>query len=431
MPESQVSDLRFRPYERKLFDHSRCTLCGECFHRCPVMGLPLERARREMERLLAGEDSPVLRRCTSCQACNLFCPEDCRPANLILDRWHEAYLREGLPARAAFFLPHARPNFRTGIVARLPPGERAEVARWRRDEPAREFLYAGCNLITTPYLTFSRLFRGIEIRGGLDYCCGEMLFRMGLYEAVEQVAQRLSHWFRWLGAERVYLVCTAGLNMLRNVLPQFGADFAGITFQSYLPLMLQRIRSGDLAATGPRGPAGQRRAGLRSLGLAVTVQDSCHARVVEPAFADLPRQVLEAIGVESREAPHHREEQLCCGIGGGFSHASAYHPVDLLLSARATSRDHRRQPADATCVYCSGCLEMMSVARFADPNRRPVYHLLELVQMAMGEAPRRRQGDLARQFILGTARHQFPRLLSRERFWLPELPVEPDPKEAI
>jgi hypothetical protein len=74
---------------------------------------------------------------------------------------------------------------------------------------------------------------------------------------------------------------------------------------------------------------------------------------------------------------------------------------------------------------------MMSVARFADPNRRPVYHLLELVQMAMGEAPHRRQGDLARQFILGTARHQFPRLLSRERFWLPELAVEPDPKEAI
>jgi len=430
MPESQVSDLPFRPYERQSFDRGRCTLCGVCFHRCPVTGLPLERARREMERLLAGEDSPVLRRCTSCQACNLFCPEDCRPANLILDRWHEAYLREGLPARAAFFLPHARPNFRTGIVARLPPGERAAVARWRRDEPAREFLYAGCNLITTPTLTFSRLFRGIEIRGGLDYCCGEMLFRMGLYEAVEQVARRLSHWFRRLGAERVYLVCTAGLNMLHNVLPQFGADFSGITFQPYLPLLLQRLRSGDLPASGLEGSSGQRPAGIRPLGLAVTVQDSCHARVVEPAFADLPRQVLEAIGVEIREAPHHQDEQLCCGIGGGFSHASAYHPVDLLLSARATSRDHRRQPADATCVYCSGCLEMMSVARFADPNRRPVYHLLELVQMAIGEAPRR-QGDLARQFILGTARHQFPRLLSRGRFWLPELPVEPDPEEAI
>jgi hypothetical protein len=51
--------------------------------------------------------------------------------------------------------------------------------------------------------------------------------------------------------------------------------------------------------------------------------------------------------------------------------------------------------------------------------------------MAIGETPRRRQGTLARQFLLGTARRQFPRLLSRERFWLPELPAEPDPEGAL
>jgi Fe-S oxidoreductase len=371
-----------------------------------------------MERLLAGEGTPVLRACTSCMACNLICPEDCRPANLILDRWHAAYLKQGLPVRAAYFMPHARPNFRSDILARLPADERRAIARWRDERPARTFLYPGCNLITTPYLTFSRLFEGIEIRGGLDTCCGEMLFRMGLYEPLEQVARRLSAWFRRLGARRVYLVCTAGLNMLRHVLPQFGADFSGIQFLPYLALLLERLQGGEL---------GQ----VRPLGRTVTVQDSCHARVVEPAFADLPRRVLDAIGCRVREPPHSRELQLCCGIGGGFSHASAYHPIDLLRSARATSCDHRSVAADATCVYCSGCLEMLSVARVADPHARPVFHLLELMQLAIGETPRRRQGALARQFLLGTLRGQFPRLLSRERFWLPELPVEPDPEAAL
>jgi hypothetical protein len=57
--------------------------------------------------------------------------------------------------------------------------------------------------------------------------------------------------------------------------------------------------------------------------------------------------------------------------------------------------------------------------------------LLELVQMAIGEVPRRQQGARARQFIVGTVRRQFPRLLSQQRFWLPDLPVEPDPAEAI
>jgi Fe-S oxidoreductase len=414
----------FRSYQRGSFDRERCTGCGECFHHCPVMHLPLERAQQEMTRLLQEGTSLVLRRCTSCLACNQICPEDCRPANLILDHWHGAYLREGLPTRATYFLPHARPNFRTDIVARLPPEEREAVAHWRHGGPSREFLFSGCNLITTPYLTFSPLFEGIEIRGGLDYCCGEMLFRMGLYEAVEQVAARLSHWFRHLGAERVFLLCTAGLNMLRNILPQFGADFAGIEFLPYLAVILERLEQGDLGS-------------IEHVDLKVSVQDSCHTRTVEPGFADLPRQILETIGIQIEEAPHHKGQQLCCGIGGGFAHDSAYHPFDLLLSARATSRDHRRSPAGATCVYCSGCLEMMSVARWADPNRRPVYHLLEIVQMATGGMPSGRQdsqdrlGSLAFQFVLGTVRRQFPLLLSRERIWLADLPPEPVPEGAV
>ncbi len=431
----------YRPYTRAPFDSARCTGCGECFHQCPVLRLPLPQAKVEIERLRGMDRGPetmdtgpqtvdrraasiVLRRCTSCLACNQVCPEECRPANLILDLWHAAYLREGLPARAAWFLPHARPNFRTYILDRLPGDERAAVARWRQGGPAREFLYAGCNLITTPYLTFSRLFEGLEIRGGLDYCCGEMLFRMGLYEAVEQVAGRLTRWFRRLGAERVYLVCTAGLNLLRNILPQFGADFGGIEFVPFQQVLLERLRSGEQGREGPALTAA--RPPYRS----VTVQDSCHARTVSPGFSDLPRQVLDAAGVEVREAPGHRETQLCCGIGGGFAHASAYNPLRLLLSARRTSRDHRQAPADATCVYCSGCLEMMSVARFVDPSRRPVVHLLEVAQWAMGETPRRRQGALARQFLIGALRNQFPRLPSKERFWLPDIPPEPDPAEA-
>ncbi|HNS51230.1 MAG TPA: (Fe-S)-binding protein [Anaerolineae bacterium] len=460
----------YRPYTRAPFDSACCTGCGECFHQCPVMRLPLPEARAEIERLRAMDQgsgamdgdpsSIVLRNCTSCLACNQVCPEECRPANLVLDLWHAAYLREGLPARAAWFLPHARPNFRTYILDRLPGDERQAVARWRQGGPAREFLYAGCNLVTTPYLTFSRLFEGLEIRGGLDYCCGEMLFRMGLYEAVEQVARRLTLWFGQLGAERVYLVCTAGLNLLRNVLPQFGADFGGIEFLPFQQILLERLRSegywglsrkhetchaerGDApCSTAFRAHAEIPRS-LRSLGMtapeqpsarppyrSVTVQDSCHARTVAPGFCDLPRQVLEACGVEVREAPGHGDTQLCCGIGGGFAHASAYDPFRLLLAARRTSREHRQMPADATCVYCSGCLEMMSSARFVDPSRRPVVHLLEIVQWAMGETPRRRQGTLARQFLAGALRNQFPSLMSRERFWLPDIPPEPDPAEA-
>jgi hypothetical protein len=74
---------------------------------------------------------------------------------------------------------------------------------------------------------------------------------------------------------------------------------------------------------------------------------------------------------------------------------------------------------------------MMSVARFADPNRRPALHLLELMQWAIGETPRRRQATLAWQFLAGALRCQFPTLLSSNRFWLPEIEPEPNPARAL
>ena len=400
-------------YRREPFAREKCKLCGNCFHLCPVLNLPQEKASEEMEKLLQGKPSIVLKHCTSCMACNYFCPEDAKPANLILDIWHELWKERGLPLYARYFLPHARPNFRTDVLARLPLEERQMVAEWRKLKPTRTFLYSGCNLLMVPYLTRSRLFQGVEIRGGLDYCCGEMLFRMGLYEEVEQVAARLTLWFRQLQAEQVYVLCTACLNMLKNVLPQFGADFSGLSFSHYFESILGGLEQGKF------GP-------IKPLGIEVTVQDSCHSRLLRGNFAEIPRKILSLIGVEVREAPHHKESQLCCGIGGGFSPLSAYHPFSILASARSTSRDHRKTKADATSVYCAGCLAMLSVARLADPNLRPVIHLLELVQLAIGEKPIRRQDSLAFWLVMGTARRQFPLLLSRERFRHPLIPEIPE-----
>lgn len=36
------------------FNAEKCTLCGECFHQCPVMHLPLEVAKAEIVRLTTG-----------------------------------------------------------------------------------------------------------------------------------------------------------------------------------------------------------------------------------------------------------------------------------------------------------------------------------------------------------------------------------------
>jgi ferredoxin len=95
-----------RNYQRLPFDPERCTVCGECFHHCPVMASPLERARQEMERPLAGRDSPVLRRCTSCLACNQFCPADRHEARGRSCRHQPGMRRQSEKTRFVLPLPH-------------------------------------------------------------------------------------------------------------------------------------------------------------------------------------------------------------------------------------------------------------------------------------------------------------------------------------
>jgi len=384
------------------FDATRCAACGECFHRCPVLQLPLPAARDEVARLARGDATRrVLQRCTSCLACNFICPNEANPAQRILARWQDAAMREGRPARAAYFDPLATPNFRTHVIDRLPPAERALLDSWADTSPCDEIFYPGCNLITAPYLTRTRLLDGFEIRGTLAECCGEMYFRTGQTGRLAAQARHLTSWFAKLGVKKVTVLCTAGFNLLTNVLPRHGADFS-FEVEHLLPRLLERFQAGDLRVTHPQR-------------LRVTIQDSCHAKFFGDAFMDVPRRLLEHIGATVIEEGRSRDRALCCGIGGGFSHAAAYHPLDMTRETIRALREAERTGADALVSYCAGCLQMLAVGRVAYPRRQPLFHIMELLQRAIGEDPPRPARRRALVSLAGVARHQGPALLSRRR----------------
>lgn len=389
----------FRAWERKPFDADRCTRCGLCLSRCPVMELPLERARTEIASLIGAQGNPealpdstrkVLTDCTACFACNLVCPEQCQPANLFMDLWHEHYEWEGLPERARFFLPYSRPNYRTCVQERFSRTEKDALERWASLEPAEVLFYPGCNLLMTPGMMLSRLFDDLPIRGSLDYCCGEAYFRMGLYGHVEQAAQRCTRYFKTLGARKVYLACAGDLNMFTHVLPQFGADFSGIRFIPFLAHLYEKLTAGAWPLV------------KRFEGRTITVQDSCHTKMYEEDYYLWPRKILSFLGFELREAPRHGDTALCCGIGGGISHASAYSKKDLVAGQRACLKNLRSAKADSVAVYCSGCLEMLALSREGGDMR----HVIELVQEAIGEKVRTRHRVTAFHLALGIVLNQ-------------------------
>ena len=390
-------------------DAKRCKLCGECFHRCPVMRLPLPESIDEMKRLRAGQITrEVLQRCNSCFSCNFACPEGANPTQLILDRWHEAYNREGLPARAAYYAPHNARNFRAYVVDRLPPDEARMVRDWADTSPAPEILYPGCNWITAPYLARTRALRGVTIRGALEVCCGETYYRLGLYDQVRQSAERLLAYLGEMKVERLIIPCTAGLNMLTHILPRFGYEHA-IDVEHILPWLLRRLDNGDLTLT-------------RKLDMTVTIQESCYGKLFGSSFMEVPRELLGRLGVRVVEQSLHGDRAACCGIAGGFSPTSGFHPKDITRSTLRALQLAGRTGADAVVTYCAGCNQMLPMGQLANPaSRQPVYHLMELVQMALSEPTldMRQKRRRAATMLAGVARHQGPKLLSRRRVRLP------------
>jgi len=137
-----------------------------------------------------------------------------------------------------------------------------------------------------------------------------------------------------------------------------------------------------------------------------------------------PRELLARLGVRVVEQPLHGDRALCCGIAGGFSPTSAFHPADVTRATLRALQEARRTGADAIATYCAGCLQMLPMGQLADPrSRQPVYHLLELLQMALGE-PVLGMGEKRRRaatMLAGVTRHQGPALLSRRRIHLPPL----------
>ena len=311
-------------------------------------------------------------------------------------------------------MPHLEPNFRTYVIDRLPEDEKAMLRSWLSESPAEEIFYPGCNWITAPHLARTSLLDGYQIRGSLAMCCGEMFFRMGLHDQLRQLARRLSAWLDRMGTRRMVIPCTAGLNLFTNVLPKFGFAHP-LEVEHLLPILLRRIDCGEIKIKNP-------------LGWTVTIQDSCHAKAFGDEFMDLPRELLKRLGVTVVEEERSRTNMVCCGIGGGFSLPSAYNPLRLTTSTWRTLAEAKKTDAQAIVTYCSGCAQMLGTGKLTNPlYRLPIYHLVELVKIAIGEqtislAEKNRR---AAHFLAGVTRHQAPTLLSAGRFKLDDIPETP------
>lgn len=416
---------KIKPVQKEFFgpfNIEACKVCGECFSHCPIIDLTIEESKTEMERLIEGKNTKyILSNCQSCFTCNFYCPENAHPVSLILQRWNEQYKDKGLKKKAKYYMtlyPYY-PNFRSYVIERLPQEIKNLVKSWASLKPLKgdTLTYPGCNVITFAELTQTSIFQNLEIRGRLEYCCGETLFRTGYKKKLHQITKRLDKWFNILKPRNLIVLCTAGTNVFKNVLPHYGLTYQFNSIKSYIQYLWEELEKGNIKIK-------------QKLDMSVTIQESCYAKMFGKAYMDLPRMILKKIGVSVIEAENCRENMRCCGIAGGFSVESSYSPTRIMKSVFTNIRDFKETKADAICVYCAGCLATLLTPKpFYLKKYMKVYHIIELLQMAIGEKPMpyETKKQRARDFFWGILRNQLPKTLSRKRFRIKDIPEDPPP----
>ena len=74
------------------FDKTKCAECKaiSCLVKCQYMDFKdKDKAKKEWQKVINGEDSSVLEACTTCYACEEYCPFGNHPFYLIVERQEE------------------------------------------------------------------------------------------------------------------------------------------------------------------------------------------------------------------------------------------------------------------------------------------------------------------------------------------------------
>jgi len=363
----------------------RCAVCGQCLYQCPQMDFTLLEAKAEKQKLLAGLPNNVLSRCTSCFACQAVCPNDADPHGLILFRRNEKrpeapfFVRPGLPG-------YDGPNPWNEIKKYFTAEEKDFFASLSKPAKGKEVLFLGCNQLLNPFVAMSPMFADLPAVASPGICCGEPAFRLGLFERFEEQAAAWAKRWAQDPPSRMVFFCPAGLNMIRNVYPaRLGIEIP-FPVVSVFDWIEERLDS-----FGPPKP----------LGTKVILHDSCHAKMLGEPFYDQIRRLFAWAGVEVIEMEKSRADSLCCGFA---SIGGRYNPLDMTAQAKGRLKEARDSGADALGVYCNGCGIMFSVVNRFGGGNVEMFHLVELLGLAMGHAPLRLHDRRAAELCLAAGR---------------------------
>jgi Fe-S oxidoreductase len=360
------------------FRNDLCNLCGECFHQCPVLNLPIEESKKEIISLIEGKDTKyVLSRCNTCFSCNIFCPQQANPYQLILERWNDQYNKRGAPPLYRFVCPTEEPNIWQLLNLFLSNQEKKWVNKWVTYIPKSNdnILLIGNYTHLFPFVIGgSKLLNYFTPVSRIDqWEGGAYLYQGGYLDLVQRIATRCAEDFKSWGVKKVTHTLDAVYYIFSEVHPKEMLVNHSQEFINFNEWLLEQINNGTINLSN-------------KLNLDVTVHDNCYSKALGGKCWDIPREILQKCGCNLKEMKHIKKDSLCCGFGAGASWVKNISiPFDIISEGMKKFKEAMGTRANALITYCGGCLYLLWATKELLGYDIDLYHIIEVVRMAMGE----------------------------------------------
>ncbi|MFX1586334.1 MAG: (Fe-S)-binding protein [Promethearchaeota archaeon] len=349
------------------FNEQTCQRCGTCLEQCPFLQLPTERAKEEISKMIKTKNSrKIIKNCAGCSYCNIVCPTESSPYELIREIRLQNYREKGV--RCTALITEGIPNNLMSIGLEIDTeAKKHDLIQYENPSKNDQMFYVGCAIpYIFPDLAKTKLFEKLPILGGMKYCCGGYVHSCFGTDEARIKGLELSEKFKMLGVEKLITFCPGCDAMIKGVYPSI-IDAFNVKGQTIIDYLIEKYHKDEFIITN-------------KINQRITFQDPCPWRKLDKKIYDGPREFLEIIGAEVVEMKHNKEASLCCGAPLSISNRSL---ATNIAKKRISEAEHVN--AEIIAHICTGCLT--SLSPYATESNIKSYYVTELAQMAIGESP--------------------------------------------
>ncbi|MGQ9705543.1 MAG: (Fe-S)-binding protein [bacterium] len=360
---------------KDLLDLDACVRCGRCQEVCPAflsskplspkkfiqdMKLKLNKLNKEIKKdintaimsdaVLADE----LWSCTTCYACQEFCPIFVEHIRKVIDLRRSEVLNESrFPHELTLTFKNIETNYNPwgiGFAERDRWAEGLDIKRFEKEGDAEYLLFVGCmgsydeKAIKTMKALVNILHNiGIDfaVLGNEELCCGDSPRRLGNEYLFQTLAMENIDKFNDRGISKIITACPHGYNTIKNEYPQFGYE---CEIYHHTQIISKAIKEGKLKLE--KIDNNDR----------VIYHDSCYLSRYNNIFKE-PRFILREIYKNIIEADRNKNKSFCCGAGGGRMWMEE--TIGKRINEIRFDELMKRNP-DKIVTACSFCLTMLT-----------------------------------------------------------------------